>query len=54
MPYNVREPKKSVKFEWRKRTAEYETDETAERIRTFDGSEKKIYVEDGSVMTNIS
>ncbi len=40
MPYNIREPKKSVKSEWRKRAAEFETDETAEKIRSFGGSEK--------------
>ncbi len=40
MPYNVKEPKKSVKSEWRKRAAEFETDETAERIRSFGRSEK--------------
>lgn len=40
MPYNVKEPKKSVKSEWRKRAAEFETDETAERIRSFSGQEK--------------
>jgi hypothetical protein len=39
MPYNVKEPKKSVKSEWRKRAAEFETDETAERIRSFGGPE---------------
>ena len=41
MPYNVKEPKKSVKSEWRKRAAEFETDETSERIRSFGRSEKK-------------
>ncbi|MDQ1253588.1 MAG: hypothetical protein QG646_2767 [Euryarchaeota archaeon] len=40
MPYNVKEPKKSVKSEWRKRAAEFETDETAERIRSFVAPEK--------------
>jgi hypothetical protein len=40
MPYNVKEPKKSVKSERRKRAAEFETDETAERIRSFGGSGK--------------
>ncbi len=40
MPYNVKDPKKSVKSEWRKRAAEFETDETAERIRSFGGQEK--------------
>jgi hypothetical protein len=40
MPYNVKEPKKSVKSEWRKRAAEFETDETAERIRSFGESQK--------------
>jgi hypothetical protein len=35
MPYNVKEPKKSVKSEWRKRPADYESDETAEKIRSY-------------------
>ena len=42
MPYNVKEPKKSVKSEWRKRAAEFETDETAEKIRSFCGSGNEI------------
>lgn len=41
MPYNIKEPRKSVKSEWRKRAAEFETDETAEVIRSHGGSEKK-------------
>jgi hypothetical protein len=40
MPYNVKEPKKSVKSEWRKRAAEFETNETAEVIRSFGSSNK--------------
>ena len=40
MPYNVKEPKKSVKSEWRQRAAEFETDETAEKIRSFGGPKK--------------
>ena len=40
MPYNTKEPKKSVKSEWITRVAEFETDETAERIRSFGGSKK--------------
>ena len=41
MPYNIKEPRKSVKSEWRKRSAEFETDETAEIIRSYFESEKK-------------
>ena len=40
MSYNIKEPKKSVKSEWRKRASEFETDETAEGIRSFGGSKK--------------
>ncbi|RPJ79608.1 MAG: hypothetical protein EHM20_00910 [Alphaproteobacteria bacterium] len=41
MSYNTKEPKRSVKSEWRKRAAEFETDETAERIRSYGESKKK-------------
>jgi hypothetical protein len=41
MPYNIKEPRKSVKSEWRKRSAEFETDETPEVIRSYCGSGKK-------------
>lgn len=41
MPYNIKEPRKSVKSEWRIRAADFETDETAEVIRSYDGSENK-------------
>jgi hypothetical protein len=41
LPYNIREPGKSVKSEWRKRAAEFETDETAEKIRSFGGPKNK-------------
>ena len=41
MPYNIKEPGKSVKSEWRKRSADFETDKTAELIRSYSGSEMK-------------
>lgn len=41
MPHNTKEPRKSVKSEWRKRASDFETSEPAEVIRSYGGSEKK-------------
>jgi hypothetical protein len=41
MLYHAREPKKSVKSEWRMRAADFETGEPAEVIRAYYGPEKK-------------
>ena len=41
MPYNAKEPIKSVKSEWRMRAADFETSEPSEVIRSYRGSDKK-------------
>ena len=41
MPYNAKEPRKSVKSEWRMRAADFETSEPSEVIRSYGGSDQK-------------